>query len=285
MTPANHRFPRRYLMLFLVACVVSLTLTPPPFSDEAEGVAPAKRSQAQLTAKLAPYLDKGTFGFAAKDLQTGEEYRLADDRVFDGGSTMKLAILAYLYNQASNDQFNLDDQVTITASDVQNYGTGSIRYERLPKRYSYRELVNLITIKSDNTAAHMIGAKLDETKVQAYIESLSLTQTSMANRTTSPRDMLLLMEKLYRGELADPGLTRELLDQMKNTDFEDRLKPRLPDDAVVLHKSGDAIDGGMHDVGVVEYRGRAYAVAMFTHTVPFPTLPDISRQIFDYMTR
>lgn len=241
--------------------------------------------QAKLTAKLGPYLDKGTFGIAAKDMQSNREYRLADDRVFDGGSTLKLAILAYLFNQASNNQFDLNETVTIQRADVQNYGTGSLRYQNMPQTLSYRQLVLLITKQSDNTAAHVLGQRLNEERVQEFVNRIGLTNTSMVNHSTTARDMLLLVEKLYRGELADPALTKELLEQMRGTDFEDRLPAKLPAGTIVSHKTGDAIDGGYHDVGIVERDGKVYAAAIFSHAVPFPLLPDISREVFDYMTQ
>lgn len=293
----RHSLPRQYLVIALVACGISLLLSPPTFNTPpatgapgTSNIAPVKNPN-ELTIKLAHNLGNGEFGVAAKDLKTGEVFSFGDTKVFDAASTMKLVIVSYMYHEASNDKFDLDEMLTIPNDDIQHYGTGTIQNEPGPYRYTYRQLAKLMMEQSDNTAAFVLATRLDRGKLQAFANEQGMTQTSIEQNTTTPHDLVLLLEALNANRLADPGLTRDLFDILDNSAFEDRLPARLPKEAHVWHKTGDANDGGIHDAGIVEYRGHRYAVAIFTRGVaddPAAAKAKIaiaSQDIFSYFVR
>lgn len=245
------------------------------------------QTKEELTAKIAGYLEGQSdyVSVAVKDLNGGETYNLANEREYDGASTVKLAIVGYMYNQAANNQFDLDQVINIPSGDVQRYGTGSIQYEKGPWKYSYRQLAQRMMHESDNTAAYVLAKNLDTKKLQAFVDQIGLVNTSIEKNTTTASDMVLLMEKVYRSQLTEPSLNKELLDNMYKTKYEDRLPAQLPSDVKVFHKTGDAFDGGFHDVGVVEYNNRVYAVAIFTHGLTKEDIAEVSKYVFQYMTR
>ncbi len=298
-TPNRHhpRQPnqrRKYLGIILVMFALSLLLSPPTLGPGSAGAAgrggDAVETQAELTVRLGQNLGRvGETGIAAKDLRTGEEISLAADREFDAASTMKLVYLARLYSEASAGRIDLDEELTIPAGQVQRYGTGSIQYQPGPYRYSYRKLAELMVKQSDNTAAFVLADKLGHDELQVFAESHGLAKTSIGRNTTTAGDLLRLLEQLQRGEFASPELTAEMRGFMRNTDFEDRLPADLPKDAVVLHKTGDAA-GGLSDAGIVEYRGRTYAVVIFAQGMGdkekvAPKMAEASKDIFSYLTR
>lgn len=281
---------RRYLTVMLVAATASLILVPPNFAPGSAAGSSAIVGNVTtpdlltiaIAAQLSPQSD---LGVAAVDLKTGKRYELGGTRQFDAASTQKISFAAYLYHLATNGDINLDAKVTIPAADVQHYGTGPLQYKSGPLTYTYRQLTEVMLKQSDNTAAFELAKKLDAAKIQDYVSQLGLTHTSVKDNTTTPDDMLILMQKLYAGKLASPTLSDELRSYMTNTDFEDRLSPGLPKDAKLIHKTGDAFDGGVHDVGFVEYKNHAYAVSVFTRHVDINNIPNISRYIFTYFTR
>jgi beta-lactamase class A len=260
--------PRQYLVIALAALGISLLLSPPTLRTEPAGARPDTgvviKDRNQLTIRLSQNLGRGEFGVAAKDLRTGETFALVGDQKFDAASTMKLVIVGYMYHEASNNRFDLDEVLTIPAGNVQHYGTGIIQYQPGPYRYSYRDLAKLMMEKSDNTAAFVLANNLDKAKLQAFADEAGLTETSIADNSTTPGDMVKLLEKLYRNELADPGLSKDMLEILDDSDFEERLPPKLPAGTKVYHKTGDAFNGGLHDAGIVVKDGHAYAVAIFT---------------------
>lgn len=290
---------RNYLAIIVVAFGISLLLSPPAaiwrteqaVSSSETADLPNIATADQLTITLAQTFGRGSkVGIAAKDLTTGEGFELADNRKFDAASTMKLIIVGYMYHEASNNQFDLDEVLTIPAGDVQRYGTGVIQYQAGPYQYSYRELARLMMEKSDNTAAYVLANNLDKTKLQEFANGQGLTDTSIDNNTTTARDLVRFLERLHANEMAEPALTNEMLSILDDSDFEDRLRAKLPKETTVYHKTGDAFNGGSHDAGLVIYQNHVYAVAIFTEglgsrEVAAPKIASASRDIFAYFNR
>lgn len=288
---------RQYLVIVLVALGISLLFSPPTFRTEratgattAEGL-PTIKTDSRLTVRLAQTLGAGEFEVVAKDMKTGETYRFGKDKTFDAASTMKLLFAAYAYHQVDAGEFDLDESVTIPVKDFDRYGTGTIQNLKGPYQGTWRDLIRLMMEVSDNTAAHQIAQKLGHAELQAYADDLGLGQTTVDTNTTTPDDMVKLLEAIHRGKVAGPEQTKALLAILDHSAFEDRLPAQLPEDANVYHKTGDAFGGGLHDVGLVEYEGHTYAVAIFTdrqggdQAATKSRMAEASRDIFAYFNR
>lgn len=233
---------------------------------------------------------KGKPGFYSiyyKDLKSGASFGINENQIETAASVNKVPIVATLYYLASRGKINLDEKITINKDDVQDYGTGSIRYQTLPVTYSLRDLARLSMQQSDNTAAHVLGVRLGTDVIQNMVNSWKMNSTDMENNKSTVYDMSLLFQKIYMGQIANPALTKELLGFMTNTDFEDRLPRDLPKNAKVYHKVGDG-DGFVHDVGVVEYKNEnPYYIGVMTSDIgntddqTKTTIGAISRKIYD----
>ncbi len=234
--------------------------------------------------------EPGMYSVYYKDLKTGASFGIAENQIETGASVNKMPIVATLYYLANRGKINLNEKITIEKSDVQNYGTGSIRYQKLPVTYSLRDLARLSMQESDNTAAHVLGVRIGTDVIQNMVDSWKMTQTDMENNETSTYDMSLLFQKIYAGQIANQSLTKELLGFLTNSDFEDRLPRNLPKGVVVYHKVGDG-QGFVHDVGVVEYDGKAYYLGVMTSDVgnseeqTKATIGKISKKIYDSVSR
>lgn len=201
-----------------------------------------------------------------KDLKTGDEFGIDENKVLTAASINKLPIVAYLYNKAAKKGIDLQDQITIQEEDVQDYGTGSIRYQEPGASYSLKTLTKLALEQSDNTAAFVLGVRLDKNNIQKYMESLGLKATKMEENETSAYEMGQLLEMIYNKKITNSALTAELLDFMKDTDFEDRLARDLPKNVKVYHKAADGV-GFVHDVGIIDDGKNAYVLAVMTSEV------------------
>lgn len=204
----------------------------------------------------------GTYGIYIYDPSTDEDFGINEEAVFTAASVAKVPILATLYHLADQGEIDLDDTRTMREQDIQDFGTGILRYQRPGSSYSLKTLARLMMEKSDNTAAHMLGRiVIGFPKIDKLMESWGLTQTDMNNNKTSAKDMGILMVKMYRTEIASQSLTREMLGFMRDTDFEDRLPALLPKDVTVYHKTGDEV-GNAHDVGIVELPEKTYFIGI-----------------------
>ncbi len=212
-----------------------------------------------------------------------------ESEMFTGASINKLAIMAALYNEAQNGSVNFDRVITLQPEDIQDYGSGSIRYDPPGSTYTVKTLVRLMMQKSDNTAAFLLGNYVvGLPKVQSLINSWGLTQTDMANNKTSNKDMELLLRKIYGNNVANPSLTAEMLGFLKDSDYENRIPGDLPDDVTVYHKTGDGTTGEIHDVGIIIQGNTAYYIGILTSDVGDATAAaqleaKISKIVYDFM--
>ena len=228
---------------------------------------PTRQADA-LTRSIKNIIAKqpGNYAVYFVNLETGQNVSLNSHEIFTAASVNKLPIIFTLYHLAAEKKINLNEQVTIQTSDMQDYGTGSIRYQKPGVVYSLKTLAKLTLQESDNTAAHVLADRIGIDEIQSYINGLGLKQTSMVNNETSLADMYLLLKTFYDRKITTPALTLEVLDFMTNTDTEDRIPADLPKSVIVYHKTGDAV-GDVHDVDIIKDGTDAYFLGIMTSDI------------------
>lgn len=232
-------------------------------------------------------VSKGSYSVYFEDYKTNAAFSINAKTLHVGASVNKLPIIAVLYSLAKEKKVNLDEKVTIQEDDIQDYGTGSIRYKEGALEYSLRTLAKLALKESDNTAAHVIGKKIGTDVVQKTLEQWGLSQTNMVNNKTTVADMALLFKKIYNKEISNAVATEELLEFLKDTTIEDRLPPLLPKDVRVYHKTGDTI-GGVHDLGIIEKDGMVFFLGIMTSDIgnseeqTKKTIAEIAKKTYEF---
>jgi len=228
----------------------------------------------------------GFYSVYYKDLKSGKSFGISENQTGTGASVNKLPIVASLYLLNKQGKINLDEKITIQKKEVQDYGTGSLRYQTFPLTISLRNLAKLALKESDNTAAHVISVKIGEDVIQKIVSSWGMKSTKMADNKTTTYDIEVLFEKIYKGEVANPANTKELLEFMTDTDFEDRLPKNLPSNVKIYHKTGDG-EGFVHDVGIIDTGKKAYYLGVMTSDIgnnedqTKKTIAEISKKIFE----
>lgn len=188
-----------------------------------------------------------------------------ETEIFNAASVNKLPILAALYSEAQKGNVDFDKVITLQEEDIQDYGTGSIRYDPPGTTYSVKTLAQLMMKKSDNTAAFILANYVVSlSKIQSIINSWGLTQTDMVNNKTSNKDMEILLRKIYNNKVTSTAATIEMLGFMRDSDFENRIPGNLPKDVMVYHKIGSGDTGEVHDVGVVQNGKITYYIGILT---------------------
>ncbi len=246
------------------------------------------------TSKLIEKIEKeisakrGTYSIYVYDINNKKDYGINPQMVITAASVNKIPILATLYHLAGKEELNLEKIIVPQPSDIQNYGTGSIRYDPIGTPYSIKTLSRLMMEKSDNTAAYLLGTQIvGLSRIQKQIENWGLTQTDMIKNTTSAKDMAIILTKMYLGEITNSALTAEMLGFMDKSDFDDRLPAGLPADIKIYHKTGDEV-GKIHDVGIIDLPQRPYYLGILTTDITNEketkeTLAAISKLVFDWM--
>ena len=212
----------------------------------------------QLQALMA---DKSAdVGVAALDLNTGESLSIKGDTPFPMASTVKVAIAALYLSQVDHGQKTLDDTI---------HGQ------------SVRSLMGKMLIYSDNHAADILfkdvggphavhrwlvengiqGVHVDRTIAQLLADKRDLWDT---RDSSTPKAMVDLLRRIYRGDLIKPESRNYLLAVMaKCHTGKNRMKWLLPAGTPVEHKTG-TLTGLADDVGFITMPdGHRIAVAIF----------------------
>ncbi len=229
----------------------------------------SKKNPDDLKAQLLKLIDAewNNFSIYVKDLNDDFELDINKSVIYTAASVNKIPILAALYYRVQKGEMDLDKTITLQKDDIQDYGTGSIRYDPPGTVYSIKTLARLMMQKSDNTAANIIANHiLSVDMIQSLVAAWGLAQTDIINNKTSNNDMAILMEKIVHEKIANTALTQEMLSLLKDSDFEDRLPKLLPKNANVYHKIGTEI-GAVHDVGVILTPKKSIYLGIFTSNI------------------
>lgn len=233
------------------------------------GIFAKKKTPEDLRGHIRKLVDNrwNNYSVYVKDFGSNFTMGINETVIFTAASVIKVPIVATLYYYAGKGEIDLDERITIQAADVQNFGTGPIRYDPPGIVYSIKTLAKLMIGQSDNTAGYVLGNyTLELDKIQALMNQWGLTQTNMVENKTSNRDIALLFEKIYKGGVTNAASTQEMLAFFKDTDFEDRLPALLPKTATVYHKIGNET-AVMHDAGVVTNGKTTYYIGVFTNDI------------------
>lgn len=253
-----------FYSFFLVILGRQLSFIPVLNFSKAEEAKDTEEIREGLTTFLKE--KEGQFSIYYKDLNSGEEFGMQENTVLTAASLNKLFIVGYLYNLASKKEINLEDKIVIQEEDIQDYGTGSLRYKKAGEPYTLKYLAQLAFKQSDNTAAHVLTIRLGEENIQEYARQLGMSATNMVENETSSRDVGRFLELLYQNEITSSALTSEMMDFMKDTDFEDRIPRLLPAGVTVYHKIGDAVTL-VHDGAIVNNGKESFILVVMANNL------------------
>ncbi len=236
--------------------------------------------------ELVEYLktQKGDFSVYYEDLVTGDNFSIHGNTVLTAASLNKLPVVGYLYHLASKKEIDLQDTIVIQESDIQDYGTGSLRYQKPGQQYTLQALARLALNQSDNTAAHVLNIRLGEDDIQAYAYQIGMGSTSMVDNDTSARDIGKFFQMLYQNKITSKALTSEMLEYLENTEFEDRLVPLLPKNVHIYHKTGDGVNF-IHDGGIISNGKTPFILVVMSSNIvdeksAKATISSISQMVF-----
>lgn len=97
----------------------------------------------------------GQFGFAARNLRTGEEVQVDGHALFPTASTYKVPVLIEVFRQDAAGLLSLDEAIPFT-EETRRLGSGVMRDLSLGLALPIRDLAMLMVIVSDNTATRLL---------------------------------------------------------------------------------------------------------------------------------
>ena len=212
-----------------------------------EAVATDLRGELEQVAQQYP----ASYGVIVSDPSSGETVEMNPNQSFLAASLTKLPTLLTLYSAAARGEVDLDAPITMTASDVQAYGTGVLYLEPVGTTMTLRECAELMIKESDNTAWVMLHRYMGRSNIEAELYEMGARSTAYwVPNTTTAHDVHVMLEAIADPSYTSPELSAEMLSFMTDTSFEDRLPQPLPEEARVAHKIGSYGDT-FSDAGLV----------------------------------
>ncbi len=260
----------REILLAFVACGVGLAQAPDPVRE--------------LAAKF-----EGKVAIHAKNLATGATYDLDGGTRVNTASTIKLPILIGVFTAVQEGRAKWTDTSELGQANKVG-GSGVLSEMSDGTKIPLRDLVRYMMLLSDNSATNMVLDHVPGDDVNRVMEKLGIRETrslrkilrgsspegvSVAGRdpankafgigVATPREMVVLLEKLHRGEIVSKEASAEILGIMKKQQWREGLARRFSED--VADKPG-ALDHLRSDVGIVYSKAGPVAVAITCYDIP-----------------
>jgi beta-lactamase class A len=248
-------------------------------------------SASDLNARIRPIIASsgGEVAVAFRMLDGSSELLIDGDKTFHAASTMKVPVMIELFRQVEAGSLKLDDPLPIVNAfksivDGSPYqlsvGDDSDRevYAKVGKTMTLRELCEAMITVSSNFAANLLIEKLGVENIRKTVSRLGADGMQVLrgvedqkafdnglNNSTTARGLMVLLEKIGRGEAVSPSADREMIAILERQKFNDAIPAGVPRGTAVAHKTG-TITRIHHDAAIV-YGPRPYVLVVLVRGI------------------
>lgn len=235
---------------------------------------------------------QGTYGIAIKNLKTGESYYSNENRTFLAGSLYKLWIAATVFDQIQKGKVSEDETLSADVSLLNQEFSVPPGSAELTSGQITSSLVDAldesITV-SNNYAAMLLAHRVTIPTVASFLIERQLNDSSFGDPKalpqTTPLDIAIFYEKLYKGRLLDKENTDKMLKLLKAQELNDKLPKYFPDGVSIAHKTGE-INNSSHDAGIVFGKRGDYIIVALSESDSPPNaserIADLSKAVYQY---
>ena len=223
---------------------------------------------------------------ALRSLDGRTELLIDPDKSFHAASTMKVPIMIELFRQAHAGTLSLDEPLPIrngfhSIVDGSPYtlseGDDSDReiYAAVGKTMTLGRLCEAMITVSSNFAANLLIDRLGVDNIRKTVTALGAEGMQVLrgvedtkafekglNNSTTARGLLVLLDKIARGQAVDAQSDAAMVEILKRQTFNAGIPAGLPQGTPVAHKTG-TITRIHHDAGIV-YGPRPFVLVVLT---------------------
>jgi beta-lactamase class A len=237
----------------------------------------------------------GDVALFAENLKTHETVAISPDTPVQTASVIKLAILYEALEQVRSGKAHFDDKITLTKAD-QVPGSGVLLFFDAPLSLTLKDVLTMMIVMSDNSATNLVIDHLGLENINARIAKLGLKDTYLYKKIFTPagvvmpadqekfglgkttaREMAMVMTKIARCELAEPGSQTQADDaklcgvalKMLHVQFYRSAIPRYLDGMPgatsdsIANKTG-SLDAVRNDVAAISTKNGMVVISAFT---------------------
>lgn len=232
--------------------------------------------------EIKKYLESriGKYSFFFEDLKSGYVYGYNENVSMTAAGCMKLPIAVSLIKAVEDKKVDFMDKIKIQSSD-KVYGTGII-HEFNEREYTVFELMVIMLIQSDNTAANKIIDILGMEQINEDIVAMGLENTKLNRKTnderttitnieniTTARDLSKIWKHLSNGTFLSADNGQMLIDILRRQQIKNKLALYIPDDLKVeiSSKTGDK-KGIENDTAYLEIPKGKFVFTVLSKDIP-----------------
>lgn len=227
----------------------------------------------------------GVYGLYVVRLENGSSYGVNEDEIFEAASLIKLPVMVAMYMEEEAGNLDLEEKYTLKETDKIG-GSGSLSGKPAGYTLTYRDLIRLMGKQSDNTAFNIARNLLGEEKINEVINQIGTTNTSLETNETTPHDVGIYFEELWKGNIISLENSDELLEFMTDTIYEDHLAAGVLENIPVAHKYGREVHV-VNDAGIV-MADRPFVLVIMSKGVveseADETFPELTRVVYGVET-
>lgn len=204
----------------------------------------------------------GHLSFYYKNLATGMEFGVKENDACLAASVIKFPLLLHVLTRAHRGEISLSDRLTVEDWEKMP-SCGGLNQFTGPVEADIATLCRLMIVLSDNTATNKLlrlcGLEqtneafremgLEKTVVRRLLFDSEASARGLQN-TICPREMGMLLEKLYRKEFVSGEVSQMALDILLHQQIDHKLDGKLCGEVPIAHKTGED-DRLSNDVGIV----------------------------------
>lgn len=234
-----------------------------------------------MTMDMRRYIDKavrdvgGEWGIVIK--QVGEEaplYQLNPGKKFYAASVNKVAIALYVLSLVDQGGIDLAEHMALK-KEYKLEGTGVLRLLDDGLEPTLKDLLTLMLIVSDNTAAKTLVSRFGSSAINDYLNSVGLEVTRLEELPegkfsygyTTPAEYIEIIEKIATGAYLRRESSDLLLEIMGHNHFDFGLGRHLHDPIKAASKQG-TLDDMRHEVVLITDENERYIVSAFSEQLP-----------------
>jgi beta-lactamase class A len=237
--------------------------------------------------------------FIIKNLHTDETVFYHPEEKIPSASLIKLPIMAEVIRQVKTEKFRLQDRISVRAEEKVAFSI--LTMLETGNDYSLQDLLTLMIVQSDNTAANILINMAGMDKINDFCIDYRMHHTILERKMmdsyarkagrenfTSAADMAGFLEQLYLGEIVDQASSTYMLEIMKKQLENSMMRLYIPDETVIAHKTGE-LDGIAHEAGIVYHNKGDYIFVVLiwnalTNNDARQTIGKISKIVYDYFS-
>ena len=232
--------------------------------------------------EIKKYLESriGKYSFFFEDLKSGYVYGYNENVSMTAAGCMKLPIAVSLIKAVEDKKVDFMDKIKIQSAD-KVYGTGII-HEFNEREYTVFELMVIMLIQSDNTAANKIIDIVGMEQINEDIRTMGLKNTRLNRKTNDERtaitdvenittayDLSKIWKHLSNGTFLNKDNGQMLIDILRRQQIKNKLALYIPDDLKIeiSSKTGDK-KGVENDTAYLELPKGKFVFTILSQDIP-----------------